>query len=200
MTTFRRLNECPLLQLQECFLDSAEAEHCYHQLRTEHQWPDNHYEVFGRSFSLPRQQTWHADEGIVYSYSNNLLQTRPWSPLLLALRVKVEAATGLPFNAVLVNLYRHGKDYVGWHSDDEIEMGEEPFIASLSLGTARAFSYRQKIIDEAQPQQGHVVLPSGSLLLMEAAFQHHWEHSVLPSDTTDGRINLTFRNVLPLKG
>ncbi len=192
------LPDCPLLLLQKDFLSAEEATSCFTQLLNQHDWPESDYEVFGRRFSLPRQQTWHADEGIVYSYHNNLLTTRPWTPLLQSLREKVEAATGNRFNAVLVNLYRNGDDYVGWHSDDEKEMGEEPVIASLSLGAERLFSYRTYQPDPDTPREsGQVSLPSGSLVLMQAPFQQHCEHAVLRDETTSPRINLTFRYVFP---
>ena len=192
------LPDCPLLLLQKDFLSAEEATSCFTQLLNQHDWPESDYEVFGRRFSLPRQQTWHADEGIVYSYHNNLLTTRPWTPLLQSLREKVEIATGQRFNAVLVNLYRNGDDYVGWHSDDEKEMGEEPVIASLSLGAERLFSYRTYQPDPDNPRDsGQVSLPSGSLVLMQAPFQQLWEHAVLKDETTSPRINLTFRYVFP---
>ena len=192
------LPDCPLLLLQKDFLSAEEAESCFQQLLNHHDWPASDYEVFGRRFSLPRQQTWHADEGIVYSYHNNLLTTRPWTPSLQRLREKVESSTGSQFNAVLVNLYRNGDDFVGWHSDDEKEMGDEPVIASLSLGAERVFSYRrQSPRGPLAGSESGVSLPSGSLVLMQAPFQDEWEHAVLRNTSTTARINLTFRYVLP---
>jgi alkylated DNA repair dioxygenase AlkB len=185
------LAACPELELLRGFYGPADSRRLYRELRAQ-DWPDNHYQVAGRQFTLPRQQTWHADEGIVYSYSNNLLQTRPWATLLTELRRDIIAALGHPFNAVLVNLYRNGDDYVGWHADDEIEMGDNPLIASLSLGAERLFSLRHK-------QSGatyQLPLPSGSLLVMRPPLQQYWEHAVLPAPGLgEGRINLTFRQV-----
>jgi alkylated DNA repair dioxygenase AlkB len=43
------------------------------------------------------------------------------------------------FNSVLANLYRDGRDRMGWHADNERELARVPVIASLSLG-ARAGS------------------------------------------------------------
>lgn len=187
--------DCPPLALIESFLDPGQADDLLGQLLAEQQWPDNNYQVFGRQFTLPRLQTWHADEGVVYSYSNNLLKTQPWTPLLLGIKQRVEEATRHRFNAVLVNYYRDGRDYVGWHSDDEIEMGGVPVIVSLSLGAERWFAYRQKGTNSAW---GGLTLPPGSLLLMQPEFQHHWQHSVpVSEEQAGGRINLTFRFVFP---
>lgn len=187
--------DCPALAIFPSFLKPARADDVFEQLLIDQPWPANHYEVFGRRFNLPRLQTWHADEGVVYSYSNNLLQNRPWSPLLLAIRKSVEQATGYHFNAVLVNYYRDGSDYVGWHSDDEVELGGEPLIASLSLGAARRFAYRRKHV---QAEGSSEKLNPGSLLVMRPEFQSGWEHSVPPDPgEPGGRINLTFRYVYP---
>ncbi|MFZ2450697.1 MAG: alpha-ketoglutarate-dependent dioxygenase AlkB [Methylovulum miyakonense] len=186
---------CPELKLIDGFYDAAESVRLYQQLLHGQGWPDNRYVVAGRQFILPRLQTWHADPGIRYSYSNNLLETRPWTPLLLAIRARVESHLDFSFNSVLVNLYRNGGDHVGWHSDNEPELGGQPLIASLTLGAERPLQFRHK----QSARQGQILLPSGSLLVMQPYFQHHWLHSVPPDpNLTDGRINLTFRNVIPV--
>jgi alkylated DNA repair dioxygenase AlkB len=99
------------------------------------------------------------------------------------------------FNSVLVNLYRNGDDYVGWHADNEQELGERPFIASLTLGAERPFAFRHKKSLDC----GQILLRSGTLLVMQPGFQHDWLHS-LPIDPNlaEGRINLTFRKVIPI--
>jgi len=185
---------CPVLEIIEDFYDAAECERIYRRLLHEQDWPDNRYTVAGRQFTLPRLQTWHADPGIRYSYSNNLLQTRSWTPLLSEIRAKIESTLNFSFNSVLVNLYRNGNDYVGWHSDNEPELGEQPFIASLTFGAERQFEFRRKQSSE----NGRVLLRSGTLLVMQPDFQHHWLHSVpIDQSVTEGRINLTFRKVIP---
>jgi len=185
---------CDELELIEAVYDAEDSEHLYRRLLHEQNWPDNRYVVAGRQFVLPRLQTWHADPGIVYSYSNNLLQTRPWTPLLAGIKARVEAYSNYRFNSVLVNLYRNGDDYVGWHADNEPELGHQPFIASLTLGAERQFAFRHK----KSSASGRVLLRSGTLLLMRPDFQQHWLHSIpIDKSVTQGRINLTFRKVLP---
>lgn len=188
---------CAELELIEAFYSAAESERLYQRLLREQNWPDNRYTVAGRQFTLPRLQIWHADPGIVYSYSNNLLHTRPWTPLLYAIRAKIEDLLNYRFNSVLVNLYRNGEDYVGWHADNEPELGDRPFIASLTFGAERQFAFRHKQSSE----QDQVLLHSGSLLVMQPDFQHHWLHSIpMQKNVIRGRINLTFRKVLAPSG
>jgi alkylated DNA repair dioxygenase AlkB len=189
------MTHCTELSVIEGFYSAAECEQLYQRLLHEQNWPDNRYIVAGRQFILPRLQTWHADPGIRYSYSNNLLETRAWTPLLTEIRAKVEAFVEFSFNSVLVNLYRNGLDYVGWHADDEPELGTQPFIVSLSLGAERSFEFRRK----KSAEQGQLSIRSGALLIMQPDFQHHWLHSVPVDNTlTEGRINLTFRKVMPV--
>ena len=186
-------SSCNGLQIIEGFYDNAESEQLYRQLLQGQTWPDNRYTVAGRQFVLPRLQTWHADPGIAYSYSNNLLQTQSWTPLLTVIKIKVETFLNRRFNAVLVNLYRNGEDYVGWHADNEPELGNRPVIASLTFGAERRFAFR----DKKSSEDGSVSLRSGTLLVMGPDFQKHWLHSIpMDKSVTGGRINLTFRKVL----
>jgi len=188
------MTPCPELEIIEEFYDAAESDCLYQRLLQEQNWPDNRYTVAGRQFILPRLQTWHADPGIHYSYSTNLLYTRSWTPLLSGIREKVEAFLNFPFNSVLVNLYRSGEDYVGWHADNEPELGEQPFIASLTFGVERQFCFRHKKTSET----GRILLRSGTLLIMQPDFQQYWLHSVpIDKNVTQERINLTFRKVIP---
>lgn len=184
---------CQGLSLIEGFYGAEECERLLRYFLDRHQWPDNHYQHGGRRFTLPRLQTWHADAGIRYSYSNNLLLTRPWTEPLSAMRTKVESELNQTFNSVLVNCYRNGEDHVNWHADDEPELGDAPVIASLSLGAARVFSFRHKQTLET----GNLILPAGSLLIMKSGFQRHWLHSIpIDRQLNEARINLTFRRVI----
>jgi alkylated DNA repair dioxygenase AlkB len=184
---------CEDFQLVEGFCPAEKGWIIYQRLLVEQNWPDNHYQFAGRQFVLPRLQTWHADVGIRYSYSNNLLITRPWTPLLSEIRAEVETFLGFAFNSVLVNCYRNGEDHVGWHADDEPELGKQPLIASLSFGEDRYFALRHK----KSAAHDRILLSHGTLLIMQPAFQHHWLHSIpIEQNRTHSRINLTFRKVV----
>ena len=62
-----------------------------------------------------------------------------------ALLNKVEEVSQINFTTCLLNLYRDGKDSNGWHADDEKELGQNPPIASISLGQPRYFHLKHKI-------------------------------------------------------
>lgn len=155
-------------------------------------WSEDSYQVYGRRFTIPRLQAWFADPGIRYSYSNNLLVTQAWIEPLLSIKKDIEQATEQRFNAVLLTYYRDGMDHVGWHADDEKELGDNPVIASLSLGETRQFQIRHK----TEKTSDAIILNDGDLLLMHPKFQHNWLHCVpVEKSIEKPRINLTFRTV-----
>ncbi len=156
-------------------------------------WQARQIQMFGRWVDEPRLSSWHGDPGTEYRYSGITLQPEPWSTDLITLKHICEAVSGAPFNSVLANLYRTGRDAMGWHSDDEPELGPEPVIASVSLGAMRRFDLRHRVTKETV----RVQLGSGDVLVMSQSSQRSWMHQV-PRTTkvTEPRINLTFRQIL----
>jgi alkylated DNA repair dioxygenase AlkB len=95
---------------------------------------------------------------------------------------------------VLANLYRDGRDSMGYHADNEKELGINPAIASLSLGDSRLFRLHHK----KRRENLDIVLEHGDLLVMAGALQHHWVHALPKTrQAKNSRINLTFRRILP---
>lgn len=158
----------------------------------ETRWEQRSIVVFGREHPQPRLTAWHGDPGCAYTYSSVRMEPHPWTDRLAGLRDLCEEVAGAGFNSVLLNLYRDGNDAMGWHRDNEPELGHEPVIASLSLGEPRKFRFRHRTTRETVD----TVLGPGSLVVMSGACQTHWEHSV-PRQTrvSAPRINLTFRRI-----
>lgn len=171
----------------------AEATELFDELRRGIEWRQEDVVIFGRRHPVPRLVAWHGDPGARYTYSGTPHEPLPWTPALERVRGRVQALTGCEFNSVLLNLYRDGRDGMGWHADDEPELGPNPVIASVSLGAVRRFCLRHR---QRRGQKVDISLPNGSLLLMSGATQHHWVHSVPKTAVAVGeRINLTFRRV-----
>jgi alkylated DNA repair dioxygenase AlkB len=107
---------------------------------------------------------------------------------------QLAAFSGHSFNSVLLNYYRTGSQSMGWHSDDERELGTAPTIASISLGGPRRFLLRHRRRKDLSVHE--IVLGHGSLLLMSGESQSAWRHSV-PKTTrlVAPRVNLTFRQI-----
>ena len=180
------------LLFDPAFLTAAEAETLFAQLTTEVAWEQRAIRMFGQELPQPRLTAWHGDPAARYTYSGLTWEPQPWTPALLDLCQRIAAATATPFNSVLLNYYRDGRDSMGWHSDDEPELGDAPAIASLSLGAMRRFRLRPRGGLAHLPLS--LDLPSGSLLLMRGPTQHHWQHALPKTARPVGpRLNLTFR-------
>lgn len=168
-----------------------EADAALDALLRREDWAHRPIVVFGREVDQPRETTWAGEEA--YRYSGQTLAPRPFDPLLRELTDRAAAACKTPFNHVVLNLYRDGRDHIGMHADNEPELGRCPVIASLSLGAERRFVLCPKH-DRRRKAQRRFTLEHGSLFVMGGAFQHRWRHAlpkqgsvVLP------RVNLTFR-------
>ena len=177
----------------ENFLTKDEADKYFNIFLKQISWKQGHIKLFGKDVLIPREQCWIADEGITYSYSNKPLQRFSWSKELLELRARIEGFCSHKFNSVLANLYRDGNDSMGWHADDEVELGRNPTIASISLGAERALKVRDNKTKEIiKIDQKH-----GSLLIMQKGMQSTTQHSISKTKLDIGaRINLTFRNII----
>ncbi len=175
--------------------DPPHADRLLLELRHGIEWQQEEILIFGRRRLVPRLVAWHGDPLARYTYSGTGHEPRPWTATLLEIRARVEALTGVAFNSVLLNLYRDGADSMGWHADDEPELGRNPQIASVSLGATRRFrlQHRRRKSETLSLDLGH-----GSLLLMAGETQHHWRHRVPKTAAPVGeRINLTFRRISP---
>ncbi|PZO09498.1 MAG: alpha-ketoglutarate-dependent dioxygenase AlkB [Lysobacteraceae bacterium] len=181
------------LHLLPGWLGEAEADALLEALREQTAWETHRIRIFGKEHDSPRLSCWIGDSGASYVYSRVRFEPRPWPEALAALRPRIDAASGVAMNSVLANLYRSGQDAMGWHSDDEPELGARPMIASLSLGGTRRFRFRHR---HDHSKTFAMELGHGSLLLMSGDTQANWQHA-LPRTARPvaPRLNLTFRRI-----
>lgn len=180
---------------QPAWLQASEADALFEDLRQTLPWSVHRIRMFGRDVDSPRLSAWIGDADAVYRYSGTRFLPHPWTDALSAVRRQLQEELGVPFNSVLANLYRDGRDAMGWHSDDEPELGPRPVIASLSLGGVRRFLLRHR---HDPSLRSAVELPHGSLLVMAGDTQQNYRHA-LPRTARPvaPRINLTFRRIDP---
>jgi alkylated DNA repair dioxygenase AlkB len=183
------------LSFHSAFFPPAESDRLLQGLVRDTPWRQDKIRLFGKAYDQPRLTAWYGDPGKSYTYSGLRLEPLPWTPLLLEIRRQVEREAQVAFNSVLLNYYRHGQDSMGWHSDDEPELGENPVIASVSFGGTRRFDLKHKLrkeVEKVSLELGH-----GSLLLMTGPTQHFWKHQVAKTaKMVEPRLNLTFRVIL----
>lgn len=187
---------------------------CYSQLLTELPWQPDIVTLFGKTHITRRQTVWMGDDGLSYRYSGHSRNTTPWHPLVSQLKEKIESHLyklstspdsplqidkNLPyFNACLLNYYPSGDEGMGYHADDEKELGETPLIASLSFGATRKMVFKYKNNEHKKmPDNVALYLASGQLIVMAGITQQHWNHCITKTKKVDtGRISLTFRKIL----
>ncbi|MDG1174590.1 MAG: alpha-ketoglutarate-dependent dioxygenase AlkB [Flavobacteriales bacterium] len=158
-------------------------------------WTQDEVIVYGKRHKIPRLNAWYGDEGKVMKYSGLSLEPKTWTKELLEIKSKIEEASGTKFNSCLLNYYRDGKDGMGWHQDNEKELGINPIIASVTFGETRPFQLKH--ISNKELKKVDIPLSNGSLLTMAGETQHYWKHQIpKTTKTLESRINLTFRQIL----
>ena len=179
------LPQLPLAQPTEAVID---------RLIDEVPWRAENIVVWGKTIPQPRLIAWYGDKEATYTYSGIRHDPLPWTDGLMEIKSRVEKVADTNFNSVLLNYYRHHRDSMGLHSDDESELGRRPIIASLSLGEERTFLFKHKTRKDVKVLR--LKLASGSLLLMRGDTQHCWKHGIEKEKRPCGpRINLTFRRI-----
>lgn len=199
---------CPILlpdadiALDRAWLSVREADALFATLLATVPWATHRIRLFGREVDSPRLSCWIGDPGAAYTYSGSRFEPHPWPAALSPIRERIGATCEVDFNSVLANLYRDGRDCMGWHRDDERELGARPAIASLSLGATRRFVLKagaRRGPDGACDDAAHrlaLELPHGSLLVMREDTQRRYRHALPRTAKPVGpRINLTFRRI-----
>jgi len=176
------------------FLTLDEANFLFDQLLREVKWEEKEITLFGKRYLQPRLIAYYGLHGTSYTYSGQKMEPKPLSKTLLNILKRVNAFCDIEFNSILLNFYRDGKDSMGLHSDDEPELGSDPFIASLSLGANRKLIFKPK--NSTDKQTFSLEQPHGSLLLMAPPTQRFWKHGINKVSRSESRINLTFRKII----
>ncbi len=177
------------------FFNLEESDQLYLELDQTTRWQQESINIFGKLMPLPRLTAWYGDAGKSYVYSGIEMYPDPWTKTLLEIKSRVEKVTHAKFNSVLLNKYRTGKDSVAWHSDDEVELGLNPIIGSVSFGGTRRFVLKHK--ERKEVEKISIDLTHGSFLLMRGNTQDSWQHQIpKTAKAVESRINLTFRVII----
>lgn len=173
------------------FLDADAADFYFEHLKKIIPWQQDDIIVFGKVYAQPRLTALFGNNGKPYSYSSITMQPHKFNKELLEIKNRIETKSNVEFTTCLLNLYRDGKDSNGWHADNEKELGQNPVIASVTLGQERFFHLKHRTEKDLKHK---LLLEHGSLLLMQGATQHNWLHQIAKTKRPIGeRINLTFR-------
>lgn len=190
-------------------LDDSKA--LYEQLLNELPWQSDKVTLFGKTHITERQIVWMGarnddheqglDAGasgeLSYYYSGHRRNVVRWHPAVFHVKQLIEQQLAniniaVNFNSCLLNYYPTGEQGMGYHADDEPELGPQPIIASLSLGAERKFVLKHKLSKD----KVELLLQSGQLIVMHGDTQQYWKHTVTKTKRVNqGRISLTFRRM-----
>jgi alkylated DNA repair dioxygenase AlkB len=195
----------------EHFFEGKQADIFFQKLIENIAWTQGEITIFGKKVVEPRLSAWYGDAGKSYTYSGKKQEPLAWIEPLLKIKTTIEKylnepiegvtrtdpaneknTEGVCFNSVLCNFYRDGNDSMGYHADNERELGQNPIIASINLGDTRRFLFRRK---DNVKEKYELALTHGSLLIMAGEMQHYWQHAVPKEKGKKERINLTFRHI-----
>ena len=166
---------CEKQELLINFLSHKKSNELFKKLLNTINWTQYPIKIFGKTYLQPRLIEFQGDKTIKYNYSNTTLEANDWSQEVYFIKTKLEEIIPLSFNCVLINQYRDGQDSMGWHSDNEKELGESPIIASVSLGAERKIRFRDI---KNHSKNVSVILKHGSLLIMKGKTQENWQHQI----------------------
>ncbi len=196
---------------------AASDKQLYQQLLTTLPWQSDIVTLFGNTHITKRQIVWMGDQGLSYRYAGHTHNAHDWHPIVFHVKQIIEdsirtllgtmnntdgQASNKPqhsyFNACLLNYYPSGSEGMGYHADDEKELGEQPLIAALSLGATRKMLFRHKTVRASSSSDKlDLYLNSGQLIVMAGVTQQYWKHSIAKTTTVnEGRISLTFRRMI----
>lgn len=159
---------------------------------------ESKFKIFGKEVDIPRKQVGYGDPGLSYKFANMSVHAKSWDDddivcdILMRIRRRVELVTRKKFNFVLINRYEDGEQYIGFHQDDEKELGDKPDVVGVSLGAPRIIKFKSKENDNRY----EIELGHGSLVTMLWPTNQYWQHSIPKQlSVKKPRISLTFRYI-----
>ncbi len=174
------------------FLEKKKADAFKQRVLKEILFEEGYINIQGKKIKQPRLIAWCGEKE--YSYSGYTAKKQNFEGVMGELLEIAKKISNTPLNGCLLNFYRSNQDSVGWHSDDETNLGKESTIVSISFGESRVFKIRSK---KKKNDVRHFELGSGDLLIMRGDLQQHWEHCVnKTTERKSPRLNLTFRRAL----
>lgn len=176
------------------FFTTEESDTYFNHLKNDVSWIQAPVIQSGKKRLQPRLTAFSGDEHTEYHTRGLTLKAKYWTVPLLNIKTKLEVKFETSFNECLLNYYRDGGDYMGWHRDNAHALGEYPVIVRVSFGATRIFQFRdyKEKVPVVSLELGH-----GGVLLVKKQTQEFWEQRLPKTTLAAGpRINLTFRLTL----
>jgi len=171
------------------FIQKEKAKELFDELKEKVPWVHGIYNMFGKPVKTPRVLYAMRDKDVDITNSYKVTGSMEWLESVELVKNEIEKVSGKTIIYAQLNYYRDGNEYIGPHTDSEVQ--NEDIIASISLGATRKFVL-SKISDKTQKHT--MELEDGSLLIMnENAAKKHYKHALPKMKNVGPRINITFR-------
>lgn len=146
--------------------------------------------VYGRICNMARDVGFFSNTVKSYTYSKQSMYAQPLTINLAQLLFEVNQLLNIEFNAILINRYNNGENYIGAHSDDEKEL-DNSGVATISYGEQRNLRIRSKETKEILYDEEMI---HGGIYYMGGNFQSLYTHEI-PKQIRrkNPRISFTFR-------
>lgn len=152
--------------------------------------------VYGKERRQPRDVQFRSDVSKGYFYSNQVMESQPFTDAMRQLINIVNSQFGADYNGILINRYKDGTKTVGAHADSETGLNQHAGVVGITHGATRNFRIRdsktKKIIGNYPAR--HLMA-----LQMKGPFQQYYTHEIPQEKKIFApRISLTFRQHNPV--
>ena len=154
--------------------------------------------TFDNCFNHSRRQTaYFGDLPYNYSFTNHTPSPLSSNSLVQnCISTLNETFPGTGLNSALVNYYPDARAIIPFHADDETDICYDSYIFTLSIGSTREMTFRDK---NTKQHLLKLALSNRSLICFSKSSQSYYEHAVLAGDPQahiGPRISLTFRKLV----
>lgn len=173
------------------FLPKSEADKLFQFLKNNATWKQDVFHMPKGDVLVPRLTSFYAEAGVQYKYAGLTQEATGMLDELAEITKLVNVGYNQEFNSVLLNYYRDERDSIGLHSDSEKELGNNPVVATLSLGGTRRFD----LISNKDKKKFSIEVENGSLMIMGPNCQKNWRHKIDKYTGSEPRISITLRKI-----
>ena len=94
------------------------------------------------------------------------------------------------YNSILITRYNDGSDFIGFHSDNELEIVPKSKILTLSFGGTRVIEFKS---NTNSMHNQTTFVRHGDAFVMSQESQNLFKHSIPADNSIEPRISITFR-------
>jgi alkylated DNA repair dioxygenase AlkB len=182
---------------ESLLISEEKAQTVFNDLRTQLNWE--------RRVDAPRSEYWTNTFNRPYTYGSEkhsrTYEAQPTHSHIEEIRDLIMGYTkrlwdiDAGYEGCFLNMYTGGRDWLGWHADDDLGIDHSKPIAIVTLGDSRKLHWKE-IGSKGVESINEQLLTKGSLFLMNPGMQQSHLHRIpkmVEVDENHCRISLTYR-------